>query len=162
LEAQGHTITSNIFEQDNASAICLEKNGRSSAGKQSRHINIRYFLKDWVKMENINVRHCPTEEMLADFLTKPLQGNLFRKFRDVLLGYHHVSSLQQNVTDASSPEERVEREIENEELVGSREYEITGQVNDTYEICTREERNNWTLVTSRKHKSGSREQRGSQ
>ena len=28
----------------------------------------------------------PTEEMIADFLTKPLQGALFRKFRDLLLG----------------------------------------------------------------------------
>jgi hypothetical protein len=33
MEAQGHMITSNIFEQDNASAIRLEKNGRASAGK---------------------------------------------------------------------------------------------------------------------------------
>jgi hypothetical protein len=44
LEAQGHVITNNIFEQDNESAIQLEKNGRASVGKQSRHIDIRYFL----------------------------------------------------------------------------------------------------------------------
>ena len=31
--------------------------------------------------------------MLGDFFTKPLQGNLFRKFRDVVLGYDHVDSL---------------------------------------------------------------------
>ena len=31
----------------------------------------------------------------ADFLTKPLQGSLFRKFRDVILGYQPVSSLKQ-------------------------------------------------------------------
>jgi hypothetical protein len=31
--------------------------------------------------------------MIADFFTKPLQGNLFRKFRDVVLGYKHITSL---------------------------------------------------------------------
>jgi hypothetical protein len=36
--------------------------------------------------------------MLADFLTKPLQGGLFRRFRDVLLGYKHSSG---NTTDGS-------------------------------------------------------------
>jgi hypothetical protein len=75
LEAQGHKITSNIFEQDNMSAIRLEKNGRTSAGKQSRHIDIHFFfMKDQVQLEGINVRHCPTEDMLADFLTKSITG----------------------------------------------------------------------------------------
>ena len=32
--------------------------------------------------------------MLADFLSKPLQGGLFRKFRDVLLGHAHFSTLR--------------------------------------------------------------------
>jgi hypothetical protein len=81
LESQGHGLTSNIFEQHNVSAIRLETNGRSSAGRQSRHIDIRYFfMKDRLKTESITVRHCPTEYMLADFFTKPLQGALFRKF----------------------------------------------------------------------------------
>jgi hypothetical protein len=40
LEAQGHQIMSNLFEQNNQSALRLEKNGHLSTGKQSRHINI--------------------------------------------------------------------------------------------------------------------------
>ena len=32
-------------------------------------------------------------QMLADFFTKPLQGALYRKFRDVILGYARVDSL---------------------------------------------------------------------
>ena len=32
--------------------------------------------------------------MLADFLSKPLQGGLFRKFRDVLLALAHLSTLR--------------------------------------------------------------------
>ena len=43
-------------------------------------------MKDRFASENISVVYCPTEEMLADFFTKPLQSSLFRKFRDNLLG----------------------------------------------------------------------------
>jgi hypothetical protein len=46
--------------------------------------------------------------MLADFLTKPLQGSLFIKYRDVLLGYNHTDSLKVS-TAPSVPEERVEK-----------------------------------------------------
>jgi len=44
LEKQGYNIQTNIFYQDNQSAILLEKNGKQSSGERSRHINIRYFL----------------------------------------------------------------------------------------------------------------------
>jgi hypothetical protein len=67
-------------------------------------------MKDRVQTGEISIRHCPTAEMLADFLTKPLQGNLFRKFRDVLLGYQHVSDLKQHTYDTPSPEKRVEEQ----------------------------------------------------
>jgi hypothetical protein len=42
----------------------------------------------------MTVKHCPTEQMLADFFTKPLQGSLFRKFRDVVMGHKHIDSLK--------------------------------------------------------------------
>jgi hypothetical protein len=69
LEAQGYKIAENYFEQDNESAMKLEKNGRMSAGPSSRHINIRHFwIKDRAKEAGINIRHCPTLQMLGDFL----------------------------------------------------------------------------------------------
>jgi hypothetical protein len=43
--------------------------------------------------------------MLADFFTKPLQGTLFRKFRNVILGYEHVDTLTELVDTAA--QERV-------------------------------------------------------
>ena len=108
LMAQGHMIVENFLEQDNESAIKLEKNGRMSAGPKSRHIDIRYFwIKDRIKDNKIIIRHCPTLRMLADFFTKPLQGALFRKFRDVILGYKHIDTLTMN--PLPSAEERVEK-----------------------------------------------------
>ena len=44
LEYQGYRVKSNIFYQDNESAIKLEKNGRISASNRLRHTSIRYFL----------------------------------------------------------------------------------------------------------------------
>jgi Reverse transcriptase (RNA-dependent DNA polymerase) len=94
MEEQGYPINTNRYAQDNQSAIKLEVNGRSSAGSKSRHINIRYFfMKDRVKTEKIDIFYCPTEAMLADFFTKALQGALFEKFRRVLMGRDHISTL---------------------------------------------------------------------
>ena len=64
----------------------LESNRLKSCGKQSLHIDIRFlFIKDVLKRENIELRHCPTERMIADYFTKPLQGSLFQKMRDVIM-----------------------------------------------------------------------------
>jgi hypothetical protein len=94
LSAQGYDMKEGKFFQDNEAAEKLEKNGRASSSQKTRHIDIRYFwMKDRIKTENIRIVHCPTEIMLADFFTKPLQGSLFRKFRDVLMGYKHTSTL---------------------------------------------------------------------
>jgi hypothetical protein len=71
----------------------FEKNGRRSAGPNSKHIDSRcFFVKDRIQLEGLDVQHCPTEQMLADFFTKPLQGSLFRKFRDVVMGDRHINS----------------------------------------------------------------------
>ena len=83
MEEQGYPIEKNILYQDNKSAILLETNGRTSAGKRSRALNICYFfLTNQVEKGNVEIQYCPTDEMLGDFMTKPLQGEKFRKFRD--------------------------------------------------------------------------------
>ena len=106
LTEQGYDVVENVLEQDNESAIKLETNGRMSAGPRSRHIDIRYFwIKDRTNAAGIKIRHCPTLQMLGDFLTKPLQGSLFRVFRDVILGDEHTATLAQY--SASPTEERV-------------------------------------------------------
>ena len=86
LEAQGYGIKESIIYQDNQSAMLLEKNGRASSSKRTRHINIRYFfVKDRVSSKEVDIQYCPTGEMIADFFTKPLQGTPFRKFREQVM-----------------------------------------------------------------------------
>ena len=105
LEAQGIDIGNHlVFNQDNESAIRLEMNGRSSAGPQSKHIDNRYFwITDRIKQKEIRIKHCPTEHMLADFFTKPLQGSLFAHFRSILLGHQPVAAISNPTSSASVP-----------------------------------------------------------
>lgn len=64
----------------------MEQNGRSSAGKRSRHINIRYFfISDRYKKGHLNLEYCPTDKMFADYMTKPLHGQKFNDQRDWIL-----------------------------------------------------------------------------
>ena len=86
LEAQGYGVEDSIIYQDNQSAILLEKNGKASSGRRTRHINIRYFfVHDRVSAGEVSVQYCPTGDMIADFFTKPLQGTMFCKFRDQIM-----------------------------------------------------------------------------
>ena len=82
MEEQGYKIEENVLYQDNKSAILLEKNGRKSMGKQSHALNVRNFFNQG----NLNVKYCPTDEMIGDFMTKPLQGSKFMKFRKIIMG----------------------------------------------------------------------------
>ena len=87
MEAQGYGVDDTHALQDNWSSIILEKNGKASSSKRTKHINIRYYIvTDRIAMNELSVHWCPTEYMIADFVTKPLQGELFRKFRDQIMG----------------------------------------------------------------------------
>ncbi len=82
LEAQGIKVRENIVYQDNQSAMLLEKNGKASSGKRTRHVNIRYFfVTDRVQAKDMSVEWCPTDDMSGDFFTKATQGGKFLKFR---------------------------------------------------------------------------------
>lgn len=82
LEAQGYTIQKNILYQDNKSAILLKENGKKSSSKHTCTLNIHYFfLTDQVEKGNLQIEYMPTDEMIGDYMSKPLQGQKFRKFQ---------------------------------------------------------------------------------
>ena len=64
----------------------MENNVRGSSGKRTIHIAIRYFfIADQIVNKELWVEYCPTGNMVADFFTKPLQGALFGRLRDIIL-----------------------------------------------------------------------------
>ena len=90
LCAQGYTAQPARIMQDNEASTRLAQNGFSSAVR-TRHINIRYFfVKDRISKGEVKLEYCPTKLMVADALTKPVQGKLFFELRDLSLGYKQI------------------------------------------------------------------------
>ena len=69
----------NVIYQDNESTIRLSKNGKASSGKRTRHFDIKmFYVTDLIDRDELDIEYCPTEDMVADYLTKPLLGTQFR------------------------------------------------------------------------------------
>ena len=65
----------------------LLKNGKNSSSKHTRALNIRcFFLTDQIEKGNLSIHYCNTNDMVADFMTKPLQGEKFIKFKKAIMG----------------------------------------------------------------------------
>ncbi len=98
---QGFTVKLNIIYQDNTSSMKLEENGKESSGKRTRHFDIKYFyVTDLVGRKEVTIEYCPTDEMIADYMTKPLVGSKFKLFRDLIMnlsGKHHRIAQQECV-----------------------------------------------------------------
>ena len=86
IRAQGWQTNQTVVYQDNKSAILLENNGKLSSSIRTKHINVRYFfVKDCINRNELKIEFCGTEDMMADFYTKPLQGRKFNEFRSYIL-----------------------------------------------------------------------------
>ncbi len=65
----------------------MEKYGKRSCTKRTKHIIVRYFfICDKVNNKEVSIEHCPTTEMIADSFSKPFGGSQFRKMRNLVLG----------------------------------------------------------------------------
>ena len=108
LEAQGFSVKDNVIFQDNESTMLLAHNGHLSSMKNTQHIDIQYyFITDHIKNGCVRVAHCPTTRMIADCLTKPLQGVKFCEFHNHLL---NISELMQDGARQECVETPRERE----------------------------------------------------
>ena len=69
-----------IVGQDNQSTITMVSETKKES-MRTKHINVRYFwIRERIKLGELNLVYVPTGNMLADVLIKPMQGNLFRSF----------------------------------------------------------------------------------
>jgi len=143
---RGYDVKRKLLHQDNQSMIGMLKNGKKSCGKQSRNLNLRIFwTTDKLRELGIDVVYCRTELMLGDFFTKPLQGNLFRRMRDVVMG---AGSYDEDLM--------VKYEI-------NKEMEVAGLVNNENSMklneCDKKNKPKVILMTNRKERVGNRERR---
>ncbi len=73
---------STIFE-DNNGAIELSKNPKFH--DRTKHIDVaHHFVREQVAMNNISVKYCSTQNMLADGMTTGLTKDTFQRLRDRL------------------------------------------------------------------------------
>jgi hypothetical protein len=70
------------IQQDNRGAISIYERGWSYSNK-SRHIRAKYFyIVEQLSEGSIAVVPTPTDEMISDGLTKPLNGKMFKLHRE--------------------------------------------------------------------------------
>jgi hypothetical protein len=80
MEEQGYDMDPSVLHQDNMSVILLEKNGKTSSTKQTKHIKVKYFyIKENIDNGEIKIGHCPMGQMWTDINTKQKQGLVYRE-----------------------------------------------------------------------------------
>lgn len=80
----GDSLEVQIYS-DNQGCIALAENPESHS--RSKHIGVQYhYSRQLIEYKKIKLNYCPTEDMLADVLTKPLGARAFRECSRKLTG----------------------------------------------------------------------------
>ena len=78
-----------LLKSDNTGAQAIAEN--DTLAKGSRHLDIKLFwLRELISKNLLTMEHCPSNQMIADILTKNLPRPLFERFRP-LLGVQSLS-----------------------------------------------------------------------
>ena len=63
-----------------------EQNGKVSSGKRTRHFDIKlFYITDLISRYEVLVEYCPSDDMIADYMSKPLMGAKFKEFRNLIM-----------------------------------------------------------------------------
>lgn len=77
--------TTTVIFEDNQGTIAIAKNPVHR--QRCKHIDIKYhFIREVVNSGRLLLEYCPTEEMVADLMTKPGTKTKLRKFSQDLFG----------------------------------------------------------------------------
>ena len=83
LQLFGITLDATTLFSDNQSAIALTKEHQYHA--RTKHIDVRFHFIRWIVEEGkVRLIYCPTEEMVADILTKALVSTKVKHFASEL------------------------------------------------------------------------------
>jgi hypothetical protein len=77
----GQMLDPTLIDCDNQSCVKLSENPVSHA--RSKHVETKYhYIRDMVQRKPILVQYLPTDEQIANVLTKPLAKSKFVYFHD--------------------------------------------------------------------------------
>ena len=81
--------------QDNHISMRMEECGRNHCTGNLIHINARYcFVKDRENKGEVKIEYCPTQVILAEYFTKHIKAKVLKIFRDIIMGYNPILSLE--------------------------------------------------------------------
>ena len=92
LTELGFSLSSTpLLLQDNMSTIKIF-NQKGNKGK-TKHISLRYnIVRELCSNGTLNIQYCPTEDMIADILTKALGPSAFLRLRPLLMGHQDTAA----------------------------------------------------------------------
>ena len=68
---------------DNQAVVAASGNPETS--QRTRHLDMRYFkVRDYIRQQQVRVRHIRTDVNVADFFTKQLPRRDYQRYRDYL------------------------------------------------------------------------------
>jgi hypothetical protein len=89
-------LSSTIVNQDNKSTIAIAKNPIHH--QRTKHIDVKMNqLRQYLDSKDLVLKWCPTEDMIADILTKALPSSQHKRFTK-MMGYVSVSDLRKRST----------------------------------------------------------------
>ena len=84
LEGQKVFVDAIDLHEDNTSTISMSVNYSENPSYSCEIFN---FIKERIDSQEVRVQHTPTDDMVADLLTTPIQGVRFIRLRDLLLNF---------------------------------------------------------------------------
>lgn len=74
---------STVIQEDNQSTISMTRNPQFHG--RSKHISIKYhFVRDQVSKGTVDVKYCPSTDMIADITTKGIPKTQFTRLREMI------------------------------------------------------------------------------